>query len=77
MNSLVSLVSVKLSKLKHWLWVRYMRIRYPKRTPKYPPSLWTEREDGLWKIPGHNASPDDETNYEAYPRTCFKGQWPK
>jgi hypothetical protein len=71
MNLPVCLVSVK--SFKHWLWVRYMRIRYPKRPPdpRFPPTSLLIRDDGLVQWPSHTASPfettETEADYEKYP----------
>ncbi len=77
MNLPVFLAYVK--SFKHWVWVRYMRIRYPKRPPdpRFPPTVWVERPDGLYQLPGHTASPFEETlteaDYEKYP-TMLSGR---
>jgi hypothetical protein len=62
---------------KHWLWVRWMRFRYPKRPidPRFPAPIWIEREDGLYRLPTHTASPDDESYIEGYPSCMSIGYW--
>lgn len=65
-------------RLRNYLRVKYLRWRFPKRPmPENLPYLpiWTERADGLYKLTGHTASPEDETDYKKFPVMGGRMSW--
>lgn len=60
-----------LKRLKNYLRVRWLRWRYPYRPiPDWivrDMVVWREREDGLYRLSTHTASPDDEADFTKFP----------